>query len=80
MDECEPESFDWNYDDRRECRDDLEDVWQAKRSSFDALACTYDPEVGKACIHAMYERRKKCEPEAGEVIREECRLIFDCFP
>jgi hypothetical protein len=77
---CDRETFDWSYDNRRECRDNLEDQWQDRRDRMEANECTYDPEEGRRCIDAMVERRRKCSPERTGEIQDACRLVFDCFP
>jgi hypothetical protein len=77
---CDDERFERNHDDKGDCRNATEDEWQAKRDNFEQLECSYDPDEGKDCIHAMYERRRECGSENDEAIQDACNLVFDCFP
>jgi hypothetical protein len=81
MRHCEPT----NYDERfglmghDECRDEVEDQWQAKHDQFDDLRCDYDPEVGRRCLGRMGKMKKSCDFDDTLDIEESCRLVFDCF-
>lgn len=70
--ECFPDEFAEEFSSLGDCTD------QTREELDDQFAgCSYDPKIGRACVHETYRRRKDCSLFDG-IGLEECRGAVTC--
>lgn len=70
VEECFPDEF--GYDSISSCTHEVSTDFEN-----DVYGCSYDPQRGRDCIHALYARRKDCSL-IDEIPLSECAGVFFC--